>query len=101
MKKLVFFTKCPLMTGFRCGQSPLWTGFTVFIGTQFFFGLNLFEMGESAQLNFAPKIFGRNFADLGEFPPNQKFLAGHWDETRPNQKKFAHKFSGEQELLCT
>jgi hypothetical protein len=29
MKKLVFFTKCPLMTGFRCGQSPLWTGFTV------------------------------------------------------------------------
>jgi hypothetical protein len=25
MKNLVFFTKCPLMTGFRCGQSPLWT----------------------------------------------------------------------------
>jgi hypothetical protein len=25
MKKLVFFTKCSLMTGFRCGQSPLWT----------------------------------------------------------------------------
>jgi hypothetical protein len=29
MKKLVFFSKCPLMTGFRCGQSSLWTGFTV------------------------------------------------------------------------
>jgi hypothetical protein len=34
-------------------------------------------MGESAQLNFAPKIFGQNFADLGEFPPNQQTFG--WD----------------------
>jgi hypothetical protein len=31
MKKLVSLTKCSLMTGFRCGQSPFWTGFTVWI----------------------------------------------------------------------
>jgi hypothetical protein len=30
-------------------------------------------MGESAQLNFAPQIFGRSFADLGEFPKSKNF----------------------------
>jgi hypothetical protein len=41
--------------------------------TVIFFRRNLFEMGESAQLNFAPKIFGRN---LAEIPPNRKKI-GH------------------------
>jgi hypothetical protein len=81
--------------------------------TVIFFGQNLFEMGGSAQLNFAPKTFGRNFSDLGENSPNQKILAGHWDEIRPNQNKIRPQIfgrnltarirplSGEQELLCT
>jgi hypothetical protein len=29
MKNLVFHYECSLLTGFRCAQSPLWTGFTV------------------------------------------------------------------------
>jgi hypothetical protein len=49
-------------------------------------------MGESAQLNFAPKKFGRNFADLGEISPNQQIFGSTLDEIRPNRKKFAHKF---------
>jgi transposase len=63
--------------------------------TAIFFWRNLFEMGESAQLNFAPKFFGRNFADLGEFPPNKQIFGWTLDEIRPNRKKFAHKFWGE------
>jgi hypothetical protein len=51
-------------------------------------------MGKSAQLNFAPKIFGRNFADLGEFLPNQQIFGWTLDGIRPNRKKFAHKFWG-------
>jgi hypothetical protein len=52
-------------------------------------------MGESAQLNFAPKKFGRNFAELGEFPPNQQIFGWKLDEICQNRKKIAHKFWGE------
>jgi hypothetical protein len=69
-------------------------------------------MGESAQINFTPIIFGRNFADLGEFPPNQQTFG--WDIGRisPISKKIRPKilgrnltawirpFSGDKELLC-
>jgi hypothetical protein len=41
-------------------------------------------MGESAQLNFASKIFGRNFADMEEFQPNQQIFGWTLDEIRPN-----------------
>jgi hypothetical protein len=68
-------------------------------------------MGKSAQLNFAPKIFGRNFAELGEFPPNQQIFGWKLDVIRPNRKNRPqilgrnltariHPFSGEQKLLC-
>jgi hypothetical protein len=69
-------------------------------------------MGESAQLNFAPKKFGRNLVDLGEFFPNQQIFG--WDNGRisPKSKKNRPQilgriltarirpFMGEQELLC-
>jgi hypothetical protein len=69
-------------------------------------------MGESAQANFAPKNFGRNFADLGEFPPNQNFFGWDIGQNSPKSKKNRPQilrrkltarirpFSGEQELLC-
>jgi hypothetical protein len=69
-------------------------------------------MGESAQLNFAPKIFGRNFADLGEFPPNQQIFGWTLGRNSPKSKEIRPQilgrnlnarirpFSGEQELLC-
>jgi hypothetical protein len=43
-------------------------------------------MGESAQLNFAPKFFGRNFADSGEFPSNRQIFGWTLDEIHPNRK---------------
>jgi hypothetical protein len=51
-------------------------------------------MGESTQLNFGPKIFGRNFADLIEFPPNQQIFGWALDKIRPKPKEFGHKFQG-------
>jgi hypothetical protein len=42
--------------------------------------------------NFTPKTFGRNFADLGEFPQISKLLAGTLDEIRPNRKKSPTNF---------
>jgi hypothetical protein len=55
-------------------------------------------MGESAQFNFTPKKIVRNFADLGEFPPNQQIFDWTLDEIRSNRKKFAHKYKGETKL---
>jgi hypothetical protein len=69
-------------------------------------------MGESVQLNFAPKFFGRHFADLGEFPPNQQIFGWDIGRNSPKSKKNSPQilgrnltarirpFSGEQELLC-
>jgi hypothetical protein len=51
----------------------------------------------------APKIFGRNFADLGEFPPNQQILAGHWTKFAQIEKKSPTNFGVKlnlTELLC-
>jgi hypothetical protein len=70
-------------------------------------------MGESAQLNFAPKNFRRNFADLGEFPPNQQTFGWEIGRNSPKSKIIRPQilgrnltawicpFSGEQELLCS
>jgi hypothetical protein len=44
-------------------------------------------MGESAQLNFVPKKIGRNFADLGEFPPNQQIFGWDIGRNSPKSKK--------------
>jgi hypothetical protein len=52
-------------------------------------------MGESAQLNFTPKNFARNFADLGEFFTNQQIFGWTLDEILPNRKKFAQEFWSE------
>jgi hypothetical protein len=52
-------------------------------------------MHESTQVNIAPNFFGRNYADLGEFSPNQQIFGWKLDEIRPNRNKFAHKFWGE------
>jgi hypothetical protein len=69
-------------------------------------------MGKSAQLNFAPKNFGRNFADLGEFPPNRQIFGWDIGRNSPKSKKIRPQilgrnitarirpFSGEQDLLC-
>jgi hypothetical protein len=65
-------------------------------------------MGESAQL----KKFGRNFANLGEFPPNQQIFGWTLGRNSPKSKEIRlqilgrnltariHPFSGEQKLLC-
>jgi hypothetical protein len=77
--------------------------------TVILFGRNLFEMGESALFNFAPKFFGRNFTDLGEFPPNQHFFGWELGRNSPQSKEIRPQilgrnltarirpFSGEQE----
>jgi hypothetical protein len=52
-------------------------------------------MGESAQLNFAPKNFGRILANLS---PNQLIFGWTLDKICPNRKKIAHKFLGENLL---
>jgi hypothetical protein len=52
-------------------------------------------MGESAQLNFAPKNFGRNFADLAECSPNQQILGWDIGRNSPKYKKIDHKFWNE------
>jgi hypothetical protein len=49
-------------------------------------------MGESVQLNFASKIFGRNVADLGEFFPNQQIFDWTLDEICQNRKKTPSNF---------
>jgi hypothetical protein len=51
-------------------------------------------MGESAQLNFAPKIFGRNFADLGEFPQNQQTFGWDIGRNSPKSKKIRPQILG-------
>jgi hypothetical protein len=50
--------------------------------------------GESAQLKSPLKFSGEILPIWANFPQIRNFLAGHWDEIRPNQKKFAHKFWG-------
>jgi hypothetical protein len=63
------------------------------------------------QLNFAPKIFGRNLVDLGEFPPNQQIFGWAWTKFAQIEKKRPQilgrnltarirSFSDEQQLLC-
>jgi hypothetical protein len=51
-------------------------------------------MDESAQLNFASKIFGRNFADLGEFPPNQKFFGWALGRNSPKSTEIRPQIMG-------
>jgi hypothetical protein len=83
---------------------------------EFFFERNWFEMGDSAQLNFASKIFERNFrAKFFRFGRIFPKSANFWldiGRNSPKSNKIRPKilgrnltarirtFSGEQELLC-
>jgi hypothetical protein len=57
--------------------------------TVIFFGRNLFEMGESAQLRSALKNFGRISPNLGHCSAEEFADLGKF---RPNRKKFARNF---------
>jgi hypothetical protein len=64
------------------------------IHSNFFFGRNLFEIGESAQLRFALKNFGRISPNVGEFRPllSRRFC---WiREISPKSKEIRPKFLG-------
>jgi hypothetical protein len=52
--------------------------------TVIFFWAKLVRNGRIPAVKFRPKKFGRNFADLGEFPPNQQIFGSTLDEIRPN-----------------
>jgi hypothetical protein len=62
--------------------------------TVIFFGRNLFEMGESAQLRFALKNFGRNSPNLGEFRPLLSQRICWFGEISPKSKEIRPKFLG-------
>jgi hypothetical protein len=49
-------------------------------------------MGESAQLSFAPKKFGRISFDLGEISPNQQILRLNNGRNLPKSEEIRPKF---------
>jgi hypothetical protein len=80
--------------------------------SNFFFWAKLVRNGRIRAVKFRPKNVGRNFADLGEFPPNTANFWLEFGRNSPKSKKIRPQifgrnltarirpFSGEQELLC-
>jgi hypothetical protein len=66
--------------------------------TVIFFGRNLFKMGESAQLNFAPKISGEILPIWENFPKFANFWLKHWTKFAQIEKNSPTNFG--EKLNC-